>query len=278
MSSYTRPFRHHVFNDSGYVLEYPSIGDETELLQSFPPDPLAQSATQQFPLGTKLINGERVWRYAKNSASALTVIGTPVQGPAAIHADVEDDIVVAASSGETYAIGSHTITLTSTANIAAAPFSTANGAKEGYVYINGGAGIGQCRKIKSHAAASGTSTFLVTCYEPWTVAPIAGDSECGIAENPYSNVVATAAVCTAPVLGVAGLAVTASYYFWIQSGGPCAVTAHAAIAQGNWAVVGTTAAKADPGAAVTTEYIIGWMITPGIKDADAAMIFLTIDR
>jgi len=201
-----------------------------------------------------------------------------LQGPTSVHADAEDDIVIAASTGETYAIGSYDVTLTSTASIAAAPWSTANGGKEGYVYINGGTGIGQCRKIKSHAAASGTSTFLVTVYDPWAVALVAGTSEAGIFQNPYANVIVAAAVTTGAPIGVNPIAVTASYYFWAQTGGPAAAICHAAIAFGTWAVVGTTSGEIDPGAAVTTEYIVGFMLTPGIKDNDAAGIFLTLDR
>jgi len=256
---------------------YPSIGDESELLQSFPPDPLSESATQQFPLGTKLINGERVWRYCKNSSAAITVVGNMLSSPTAVHADTTEDAVVAASNGEAYAIGSHDITITSTANIAAAPWSTANGGKEGYIMVNGGTGIGQCRKIKSHAAFSGTNSTLVTVYEGWAVAPVAADTECGFVENPYSNVIASPALSNMPI-GVAPIALTASYYFWAQSGGPATVTTHAAIPIGTMAIVGTTTGQVDPMSAFTTEVIVGYMLTPGIKADDAAIIFLTLDR
>jgi len=265
-----------VYNKSGYILEFPSVLNESDLMEGVPVNPFAESATQLFPLGTKAVQGDKVYRYCKNSSAALTVIGSALQAPAPIHADCQDDIVVAASAGETYAIGSNTINLTSTANIAAAPWSTKDGGKEGYVYVNGGTGIGMCRKIKSHAAFSGTSSTLVEVYDGWTVAPIAGDTECGIIENPYSNVVVAAALTTMPV-GVNPLAVTASYYFWAQTGGPAAVICHAAIAIGTMAIVGTTAGEVDPMSAFTTEVIIGYMLTPGIKDNDAAMIFLILD-
>ncbi len=274
-------YSHQVFNENGLVLLYPEIRPEDEVLQGHPPNMLAESANQEFPLGTKALQGDRVWRYSKNSSAAITVVGKVMQGPAGVHADVEDDIVVAASTGATYAIGSYDISLVSTSNIAAAPWSTANGGKEGYVYVNGGVGIGMCRKIKTHEAFSSTDDTLITVYEPWTVAPIAANTECGIAENQYSNVVVAAAQATlgpAPPIGVATIAITASYYFWAQSGGPCAVTCAAAIAHSTMAVVGTTAGEIDPFSAFTTEYIIGFPITPGIKNDDTALMFLTIDR
>ena len=273
-------FRHQIFNESGFVLMVPAVG-EGGLLQDHPPDPLTESKYQEYPLGTKLIQGERVWRYAKNSSAAITVVGNILQGPAGVHADIEDDRVVAVSTGQPYAIGSYDITVKSTTDIDVAPWSTANGGKEGYIYINLGTGIGQCRKIKSHEAFVTTGDALVTVYEPWKVAPIAADSVVGLAENPYSNVVVAAAQATlgpAPPIGVATIALTASYYFWAQSGGPCAVTTNAAIAHSTLCVVGTTAGKIDPFSAFTTECIVGWPITPGISADDCALIFLTIDR
>jgi len=273
-----KAYRHQVFNESGFILMYPGIDPDDSILQSFPPDPLTQSITQQFPLGTKLIQGERVWRYTKNAANAITVVGNIFQSAASVNVGADYDIVVAASEGETYAIGSHDITLTSHGDYDLDPWATADAGKEGYVYVNGGTGIGQCRKIKAHEAAATTGTFIVTVYEPWKVAIIAGDSECGLAENPYKNVVVAAAGLTAPPIGVNTIALTASYYFWAQSGGPCAVTAHAAIAHGVYAVVGTTSGEADPFSAFTTEHIIGMPITAGIKDNDAFLCFLTLDR
>jgi len=265
-----------VYTKSGYTLMFPSVLNQSDLMEGVPVDPYAESATQLFPLGTKAVQGDKVYRYCLNSSAALTVIGSALQAPAGIHADCLDDIVVAASSGETYAIGSNTITLTSTANIAAAPWSTKDGGKEGYVYVNGGTGIGQCRKIKSHAAFASTNATLVEVYDGWTVAPVAASTECGIIENPYSNVVVAAALTTMPV-GVNPLAVTASYYFWAQTGGPAAVATNAAIAIGTMAICGTTSGKVDPMSAFTTEVVIGYMLTPGIKNTDHAMIYLILD-
>jgi hypothetical protein len=186
---------------------------------------------------------------------------------------MDDDIVVGAVS----AIGATTVTLTSTANLAAAPLSTADGIAEGYLYANDEAGEGQCYKIKSHAALSGTANSVFTLYDPLTVA-FTTSTQVGLAQNPYANVIATAAVLTGMCVGVAPIAVTASYYFWAQTGGPCAVIPQAAIALGTWVVVGTTAAKADPAAAVTTEVIIGYPLTPGVADTESFLCFLTLDR
>lgn len=276
----TNAFRYgfNVFNDKGYVLELPSVADKEGLRTAIDPNPYAQSSEKLFPLGTKLINGERIWRYTLNSSAGITIVGNILQSSQTVHSDAEEDIVVATSTGEAYAIGSFDISLVSTSNIAAAPWSTKDGGKDGYVYVNGGTGVGQYRKIKSHEAFSSTNDTLVTVYDAWTVAPIAADTECGIVQNPYANVVVAKAGLTGPPVGVATIAITASYYFWAQTGGPCAITANTAIAQGVPVVVGTTAGKADPFSAFTTEYIIGFCITAGIKSNDAFLAFLIMDR
>ena len=136
------------------------------------------------------------------------------------------------TQGQTYAIGSYDVTVQSTSNIAAAPWSTKDGGKEGYIYINGGTGVGQCRKIKSHEAFASTDDTIVTVYEPWKVALIAADSECGFVQNSNANVVLAKAGLTGPPVGVNTIAITASYYFWAQTKGYAAITANAAIAQG----------------------------------------------
>lgn len=262
-------YRAQLFNENGYVLMYPNINEPGNLLQSLPPNPYAESSTQLFPLGTRLIQGEREWVYSKCGASDLATLGTPLQTAAAIHAEADDDIVVGAAS----AIGDYTVTLTSTANLAAAPLSSKDGYREGYLIVNDAAGEGQMYKIKGHEAASGTSNFVVTLYDPLTVA-LTTSSQVGLAQNPYSNVIASAAVVTGIFTGVNLIAVTASYYFWAQVHGPAPVNAHAAVPLGTAVVIGTTAAKADPAADTTTEIIIGYPLTPGVADTEKFMVFL----
>jgi len=266
-------YRAGVRNISGYTVLYPNVRDEDSILmEATTPNPYAESATQLFPLGTKMIQGERVWRYCKNAATALN-IAAPLQSAATVHAEMDDDIVV----GATAAIGDYIVSLTSTTNLAAAPLSTTDGIAEGYLIVNDAAGEGQMYKIKSHALFSGTAKSLFTLYDPLTIA-LTTSSQVGLIQNPYANVVASKAVMTGMFVGVPLIAVTLSYYFWSQTGGPAPVLANAAVALGTSVVVGTTAATADPGAAATTEVIIGYPLTPGITPTEYFMVFLTGDR
>ncbi len=262
-----------VMNRSGFVVMLPNVENMGELIQTNPPDPYAESSSQLFPLGTKLIQGERVWRYAKAGGTGLN-IGEVQQQAKAVHAEQDDDIAVGAG----FAIGVSTISVTSTSNLAAAPLSTANGVAEGYIYFNIAAGLGQCYKIKSHAAFVSTNEISIVLYDALTIA-LTTSSKAGIVQNPYAKVIATEAVVSGMVVGVPQLAITADYYFWIQTGGPAAVAINTTIALGTEVVAGTTAAKGDPAAAATTEIPIGVMMTPGqTGGADHALVFLTLDR
>jgi len=235
----------------------------------------ASTSTQRFPLGTKLIDGERIWRYALAGAAAL-VAGQPQQQAAALHAEAPDDIVVGAAS----AAGDYTVTLTSTANIAC----NANVYRDGYLIVNDEAGEGHSYKIKSHEALSGTSDAVFTLYDPIIVA-LTTSSQVGITRNPYaSTIVAPGTTPTGIVLGVAPRSVTAAYYYWLQTGGPCAVVAHAAIAVGAFVTAGLTAAKVDPSGhdatygILQTQQIIGQALTLAVTDGESFLVNLTLDR
>ena len=266
-------YRHTVYNERGYVLEYPQVAEEGDLLQGFPPNPYAESATQLFPLGTKLIQGERIWRYCKAGATGLN-IAAPLSSAPAVHADQQEDIGCGAAS----AIGSYTVSLTSTADLDGSPNDEDDTFKDGYWHVNDANGQGQCYKIKSNEGFSGTAESIFTLYDPITIATTT-DTQSGLIMNPYYKVVVCPTAATMGMCcGVPQLAVTASYYFWSQTGGPASVVPQAAIALGNYVIVGTTAGKGNIITAVTTEFIIGWPLTPGIADTEEMMVFLTIDR
>ncbi|KKN81714.1 hypothetical protein LCGC14_0316260 [marine sediment metagenome] len=260
-----------VMNRDGYVIFLPNVGARADLIQTNPPDPYAESVTQLFPLGTKLIQGERIWRYTKVGGVALN-IGAVQQQAKAVHAEQDDDIAIGAG----FAIGISVISFTGTSNLAADPLNTTNGLAEGYIYFNVAAGLGQCYKIKSHTLVSATEIPL-TMYDALTVA-LTTSSKAGLVQNPFANVIASEAVVAGIVTGVPMLTTTASYYVWLQRGGPAAVAVNTTIALGTTVVAGITAAKVDPEASVTGEVNVGYCMTPGVTaGGDHALIFLTLD-
>ena len=265
-------YGHAVLNKSGSVLFYPEVRSQQDLLEGVPPDSYVESATQLFPLGTRMEQAERAWVYCKNSAAAITGLGSIVQGPAVTHAEQNYERVIAAAAD----IGDYDVYVTSTANLAAAPLSTANGLAEGYFFINDEAGEGQGYKIKSSQAFAGTASTKLTLYKPLTVA-LTTSSRCGFVQSPFANVVVAAAVCTSKVIGVCNIALTASYFFWAQYKGPCAVISHGTQVLGTEVIVGTTAGQADPKSAATTEVKIGEEMSPCATAGETFLCYLTLD-
>lgn len=267
------PYTASTLNINGYTIMLPNIGDPQDIKQTAPPNPYVSTSAQLFPLGTKLIQGERVWRYCKNAAVELA-IAVPVQGAARADPAQDDDIACGAGSS----IGDYTVSLTGTGSLDASPNDEDDNFAEGYWYANDLAGEGQCRKIKSNEkfAASGESIF--TLYDPLTIATTTA-TQSGLIQNPYRNVVALKQLTTGTFVGVPNIVVATSDYFWCQTGGPTAVIQNATIALGTEVIVGTTAAKVNPRAAFDTEIVIGYPLTPAVTtDTDSFLMFLTLDR
>lgn len=269
----TQPYSMPLKNESGYVLFLPQVQSSLDLVQSPHPDPYVQGTTKLYPLGTKLMRGEQVWRYCYAGDATIT-IATPVEASTEIHADSSDEAAITTDA----AIGDTTVYITGTSNIATSPADEINEYEDGYFFINDEAGEGQCRKIKSNApfGASGATEFKL--YEALTIALIAGTSVCGIIRNPYRMVLISTVTCAGAPLGVTTIPITANNYFWVQSGGPCAVVPKTTIDLGDPCIIGTTAGKVDDGSAATAEFIIGYPLTPGAVDGEAMLIFLTLDR
>jgi ribosomal protein L19 len=168
-------------------------------------DIMEDSSTQKHRLGARLVLGDRVFRYTKNGSVALAA-GKHVQSVI-----TTNDFVPHAN----YTAGTIKVSTSSTT------ISTADQFAEGYLVLREGGGVGETYKIKGNdVGVGGVNKF--TLYEPlvsdWVITTTSG---CAVT-NRYRNVVvgATATYASDPV-GVPIIAVTANYYFWAQTWGPC---------------------------------------------------------
>lgn len=266
--NYTRK----IINAGGYTVITPNVSSLARLFGAATINPYAETAAQEWPLGTKLMQGERVWRYIKTGGTGLNR-GEPIQAAAPAHADIFPDLAIAAIA----AIGATTVSVTSTSNIATAPWSTADGGAEGYLVSQDLTGESQMYKIKGHDAFASTDNETVTLYDPLVVA-FDTTTQVGLLENPYSNAIVTTAVLTGMFLGTSLIDTTTLYYSWLQTGGPAVGIPQEAIPVGDPVAVGTTAAKFNVSAAFTTEVVVGWAMSLATTDAEAFAIFLTGDR
>jgi len=189
-----------------------SANEYGEALKGVGPIPPKQgiyemSETAKAELSTRLAFSDgRVFRYAKAGATALAPGKLSKVGALAAQINKAVEAAVAA--------GGKVVSLTTSSAITTAA--------EGYLVINDAAGEGILYKIKKTAANATTSTSTdVTLYDPIATA-LTTSSEGSVLYNPYEQVEIISAA-TDLIVGVSPITVTAEYYFWLQTWGPCAL-------------------------------------------------------
>ena len=171
-------------------------------------DPFTQGTVQLFPIGAKLIYGDRTFRYAKLAAGAVTA-GKTVAAAAVVNANHRDCAAVATTAGSSEI----TVTLGNTA-------TTLNQYADGYLHVNDGPAQGLLLRIKSHPAADGNNTCVFTMYDPLGVVALTTGSKIDLILNPYSALVIAPTTFVGPILGVTAMDSTGANFVWIQTAGP----------------------------------------------------------
>jgi len=154
----------------------------------------------------------------------------------------------------------------------------ANDFDEGFLMVSSGTGIGQSSKITSHTTGISGAAIYYTIEDPLKVAITAASSKITVIKNPYDDVVIQAVTPVAQTAGIASLAIPATYYGWLQTGGPAACLFDASVcAVDTLGVAGsTTTAGAVRVAAAGTEYIGSAMQVVPVS-AYVCPVFLTLD-
>jgi len=165
------------------------------------------SETAKATLSTRLAFADgRVFRYAKAGATNLAP-GKICKVGALV---AQNNKAVAA----VVAVGGKTVVLTTSSAITTAA--------EGFLTINDVDGEGIIYKIRKTAANATTSTSTdVTIYDSIATA-LTTNSEGTVIYNPYEQVEIVSAQADI-IVGVPPITVTAEYYFWLQTWGPCPV-------------------------------------------------------
>ena len=188
-------------------------------------DPYTSGASQLFPLGSRLLYGNTVYRYGRLGSGAVTA-GKCVTHAASIahHFDLTPTAGVAA--GET-AISVET----------AGTDITLNQYANGYLYINDAAGEGQMLRIQSNPAHdhSADPSVVITCYDDLATA-ITTSSRVTLIADPSSALIGQAATTTGATMGVTVVDIAATHYGWFAVSGPATVLTSGTLVVGNHAV------------------------------------------
>ena len=171
---------------------------------------LEESVSANYRIGTVLEEEGCEYEYAQAGAVALSP-GKLMQSelPVANHADL--------TPTGSYAIGISVIEVTLGASAV-----LVNEYRDGWILVTNATGEGQKLKILSHPAADASATCSFTCWEALTTATD-GTSRMTLMKNPNQELIIHPSPPTALVVGVPQIAITAAYYFWLQTKGPTAL-------------------------------------------------------
>lgn len=173
-------------------------------------DPFAESSTQQLPLGTFMMYGDRWFRYAENGGTALAA-GKVVQSEVPIAGNITAAVNTAAAGD-----ASVEFTEGGTAGIAV------NSMAGGYLNVDDATGEGHLLRIQKNDAISTSGAGTIFLSDP-VVTAFEAASTCTIIKSPWKDVIIHASPPTAMVSGVPPIPVTADYFFWAQTHGPASV-------------------------------------------------------
>lgn len=228
------------------------------------------SATQVCELGKRLVLGDKVFRYAQANADTALTIGTIQMSPPQVahHALQVAAVTAAGLNKVTFTVGGTEVTV--------------NQYAEGHMFVEGvaiGDGWGQCYRIKSHPQADAAATCELTLYDK-IVTALKVTSDITLIPNQYKGTLIFAHTSQAGVaIGATPIAVTKSYYYWMQTRGWAAILADEAAAAYTPLVPGADVDGAleayDAGG--TLEQIVAKAAGVALVDGDYNPVFLMFE-
>jgi len=178
-------------------------------------NPYAESATQLFPLGSRLDWGDRAFVYVQMDGAVTA--GKLIQQTANIVANHSQCTATGATAAGEYLISIETQGDTDlTADLYAG----------GYLIVNDVNGEGQSLRIASHPAHdhSADPSVVITCFDPLVTA-LTTSSQLTLTKNPWKDVIVAPTAETGALVGATNIDMTDDYYGWLQVRGPKAMLA-----------------------------------------------------
>ncbi len=249
----------------GMRLYFPPSAEKVITVAPARINPYAVETTQRFPLGTRLIDGDREFRYAK--AGNTIPVANLVQGTVPLAGHIDEVVNEPAADATTIAFTPNTVT---TDDI------TANQFRDGYIHINDDTGEGYMYRIKSHPAILGGASGTITLYDPIVVA-LGANATATIHYNRYKKFLIHASPPTALLAGVTCCPVVLNDFCWLGVAGPFPVLTQGTLVIADFCVPSATVDGAVmPSAAVETDGPPVGMVMAVNADTEYSAIWLNI--
>ena len=224
-----------------------------------------ESSTQKHKLGTaRRLEDGRTFVYSRAGAVALA------SGKLCVAATLAANHVNQ-SVGDAAAIGDRVVKVD-----LGATALTEDQYKEGFLSINDATGEAHQYKVSGHAAADASATSVsINLYDSVMVALVADTSEYSLLKHPYDGAVISVTDQADMPIGIPQIAVTANYYFWMQTWGACPAFADETLTVGKALTTGTGVAGTVEVVDAVAEPLVGYAIQAGV-DTEYRQIFLKI--
>jgi hypothetical protein len=222
------------------------------------------SASKQHKLGTKYEDEfGNIYRYIKNAAVALN------PGQIVVNADSDAD-GTNKTVARTYTAGAMEIIVDAGGAVAEDAFA------DGTLTVNDATGEGVSVVVSGNTATTGAAEMTVYLAQPLPVALTIDVSEVTLQKSPWDSVVISIADQADMPVGVPNVAITASYYGWVQTRGVCSVLFDEAVAKGLALTIGSSTVGAVEAADGAGEPHVGVAMMAGV-DTEYQPAFLSID-
>lgn len=243
-------------------------------------DPFSVSTTQLFPLGAKLLYGDRAYRYVFTGGTIAA--GKLLASPAHIanHTNclvINADAAVLDGVAYSHAVGSRAICI----DTAGDTDLTEDQYAEGYLLVNDAQGEGQMLKIRTHKAHNHgvDPSVVIETYDPVTTTLVKNATQCSLIANPYKDVVTAPQAEVGAVVAASAIAMADDRYGWAVVSGPAAILADTTLVLGQRVVrtdgSGAGGVMADAGDDLTA--VIGQVMGSGVVNTEYAAIWLNIE-
>jgi len=191
------------------------------------PDLSLADSAQKYPLGTKYVDGDRTFKYAKFMGTVNPDLGCKDTQPQAVaYAAIQ---AAALQYATTIAI-----TVGATDGIAGDGVIAVNALAGGYVVVFDASSKAFTRQIQSNTVvASGGGTMTVVLTDPIPVALIATTDHAECMASPYSYMTAYTGNDKGAVMGMPQLVYTSGQFGWVQTWGPTWIAPQAAVGSGS---------------------------------------------
>jgi len=235
-------------------------------------DPYQESATQEYPLGTKLEYGREIYRYALCGGTGVE-IGALCQSVVPLAGHI-NELCGTTTIGDT--------TINFYPKVATTDDLAENELAQGYIYMYDATGEGAKYRIKSHPAITGASAGVLTLYDPIRLATTTGTTKATVMHNKFRKFLIHASNPTATPCGWTVAAVTADYYCWLQTKGPVTALIDGTVVMGQQ----VRPSEDDDGAVAAMDYdeatradlgAVGWVMEIGADAAGGAATYGLID-